>query len=140
MAVLGVKTCIVDDCDKPARSKSADFCDKHYQRNRINGDPNTVRKTGRKPRSQPHLWLSEPSYNTLHKRLELVRGRAKNFTCVGCGQRAENWAYNHSGAKELTSTAKFPNGKTSTVTYSTDIDDYDPMCVACHGRRDYING
>ena len=67
--------------------------------------------------------------NFMHKRLRRQRGNAKDFTCP-CGKPALDWAYQYTaGDQEL-------RGVDGKGPYSVNLDDYLPMCRACHRRFD----
>lgn len=70
------------------------------------------------------------SYEQVHDRLKSTRGRAATHRCVGCGEQARDWAYNHSEPEPLISKKGSP--------YSQDLKAYDPMCSPCHKRRDRL--
>ena len=129
-------TCSVEGCDKKSRSTLTLLCDMHYQRKRINGDVNTVRKTGSKAGvSKPQTWLSNPSYNTIHARVASVRGKASTHMCIDCGESAREWSCKKTADLSV-GIAKWGN-KTIEVSYSQDIYDYDPRCKSCHKKYDY---
>jgi hypothetical protein len=71
--------------------------------------------------------MSAPGYRALHQRLNKTRGKASSFACVGCGEQAEEWSYDHSDPDELTGL----NGRTPSI-YSMDLTHYQPRCVPCH--------
>lgn len=68
------------------------------------------------------------NYRSAHGRVTLRRGRASDYLCP-CGQRAEDWAYDHEDSSEH----KSPSG----LAYSMDPQHYKPMCKPCHARFDY---
>lgn len=68
-----------------------------------------------------------PSYQQVHNRLRLERGRASEYTCE-CGSPAKDWAFQHTGAAlRDPATGRW---------YSEDPDDYSPMCRSCHFKLD----
>jgi len=71
--------------------------------------------------------MSTPGYRALHQRLDSKRGKASSFACVDCGERAEQWSYDHSDPDEVTGL----NGHDSCI-YSTDLTRYQPRCIPCH--------
>lgn len=76
------------------------------------------------------------SYSTAHKRVSSRRGAAALHACVICQEPAQSWAYRGGSPKELIE--ERPNNPIKQrVRYSPDPDDYDPMCWACHARKDY---
>lgn len=67
------------------------------------------------------------SYVSTHNRLRRVRGNASEHICV-CGKPAREWAYsNESPEEEVDSKGR---------RYSRNLDDYTPMCRACHVEKD----
>lgn len=75
------------------------------------------------------LWTGDDcTYGAVHQRVRKRNGKAANHSCVSCGGRARQWAYDHSDPDGLFEEAKGP--------YSTDLDRYQPMCVRCHKRLD----
>jgi hypothetical protein len=68
------------------------------------------------------------SYESVHKALRKHRGSASNYDCVECGESARHWAFNNNPENELVD----HGGR-----YSSDLTDYDPMCLRCHRRRDH---
>ena len=73
-----------------------------------------------------------PSYNVVHARLRRKKGKARERVCAGlCGAQAVEWSYNHSGVEELHELRK---GRS--VSYSADLEQYDPLCKPCHHLRD----
>lgn len=71
---------------------------------------------------------SHISYIGVHARLRRRRGRAAEFRCVGCGDRALDWSYDNADPDELTDAA----GRR----YSTDLARYQPRCAQCHSSYD----
>ena len=65
------------------------------------------------------------TYYTVHDRLRRTRGKATSLECVQCGERARDWAYQHTSSDEKVDPA------TGRV-YSDDPSDYAPMCRKCH--------
>lgn len=75
------------------------------------------------------------SYNTAHKRVRRARGRAKTHLCVGCGEAAAEWSYNHTDPDERTEPVHRPTG-ILWFAYSPDPSQYSPRCKPCHQRFD----
>lgn len=77
--------------------------------------------------------LGSPNhYITVHRQLMINRGIARQFPCVACDSKADEWAYDGTDPDEL---------KTLTVhgypaAYSADLDRYQPMCRKCHRSKD----
>lgn len=64
------------------------------------------------------------TYTGIHRRLERDRGKASEFECVGCGEPAQEWAYDHLDLDEA--------GRP----LSMKVEHYHPMCISCHRRFD----
>lgn len=110
-------TCGIEGCDKPRKGR---WCVMHYKRIKRHGSPDVTLKRGPQPGSN---WVEKPSYLTVHKRLHKIRGRAETHLC-SCGQPAAQWSY--IGPRE-------PGER---MPYSENLDEYEPLCVSCHKRRD----
>lgn len=63
----------------------------------------------------------------VHLLLRDLYGPARNHVCP-CGEQAEEWAYQHTAVTVLRNRKGSP--------YSTDLNDYRPMCRRCHRRLD----
>ena len=62
--------------------------------------------------------------------LTRVRGKASQYNCAGCGGPAKQWAYDHAD----------PDEKNGEHAFSLKPEHYDPLCLSCHSKRDYIQG
>lgn len=90
--------------------------------------------------------MSAPSYSAVHARVKRLHGSPSGHLCIGCLGPASQWAYigDESDPQRLTEAkglvdSRYPNwSKTSIRVYSTDLDLYQPMCSACHGRLDHL--
>ena len=69
------------------------------------------------------------TYEGAHLRLRSIRGRARDFSCVDCGEPAQEWSYNHDDPNEK----RMPDG---TRPYSGDPSHYSPRCLHCHRKMD----
>lgn len=66
------------------------------------------------------------TYGDVHGLLLRERGSARNYVCVGCGQPAKDWAYQHNGDPEY-------RDERGRAPYAEDIYGcYSPMCAKCH--------
>ena len=66
-----------------------------------------------------------PTAQSVHSRLYRSKGAAKSHPCVGCGKTARDWAYQYpGGGQELVDA--------SGQRFSESMEDYAPMCRACH--------
>ena len=117
------KPCAMDDCDEQAAGYG--YCNRHYLRVRSHGDPTYVTpRTG----ETASRWRGDAvGYHGAHDRVRDNRGSASRFACIGCGQAALHWAYDHADPDELLD----PEGP-----YSAKVEHYQPMCVPCHKRFD----
>lgn len=69
------------------------------------------------PRGKTHHgWTNKPNLLTLHKRIHRKYGKASNYLCVDCGEKARDWSN---------------EGK-----YTDKIEDYKPRCRKCHIKKD----
>ena len=73
-----------------------------------------------------------PSYGAIHSRLRITRGPAGDNRCVDCGDRAEQWSYDHDDPNALVSEIGHP--------YSADLAHYEARCCSCHRRFDSRHG
>ncbi|SIM74175.1 Uncharacterised protein [Mycobacteroides abscessus subsp. abscessus] len=112
--------CSVPKCNTKVRSSGTPYCERHYGRIRRNGHFEFVgpRRT------------DDPTYRTVHSRLQAECGPAADHRCVDCGARAVDWSYDNSD----------PNQRVEPRTgcaYSLDLDHYAPRCKRCHYRLDH---
>lgn len=113
-----VRTCEVDGCDRKHYAKG--WCTRHYDR--------AFRRGSEDVTIHPHGWRTEvPSYETAHKRVRQVRGKAGDYPCVDCGERAHHWSYDHADPERLVQ----QRGK-FIVAYSANPEHYEPRCHSCH--------
>lgn len=68
------------------------------------------------------------SYRSVHEKVAFQRGKASDQDCWVCGEPAQHWAFRYDSKSDL----KDPEGRP----YSSDVWDYDPLCIGCHRRRD----
>lgn len=113
--------CIAPDCTEPHKARG--YCNLHYAR---------MHRTGTFD-ARPY-GTDQCGYAAAHRRLRYDKGKASNYVCE-CGAPAQEWAYLHGSAKELTEQRKI-FGKLALVAYSPDPDDYAPMCIPCHRTLD----
>ena len=110
------KLCSYEPCATRTRS-GREYCTRHGR---------NVEKYG-----QPVRPVSE-TYQAVHKRLDRWRGKATNYSCIGCSVKADNWSYDHADEDER---VEVRNGRT--YVYSINLDHYHPMCFGCHTRLDH---
>lgn len=121
--------CKIDGCDDEAYGHG--WCSKHYQRWRKTGDPLQVRD--RPSGGEHHSWTGDQvGYNDMHARVRRTRGPASEYTCVGCGNRADDWSYDANDPDELVA----KEGQAAGMRYSLDPEHYEPRCKKCHTRYD----
>lgn len=133
-APLGTKRtgCLVEGGEKKHRSLG--YCYLHLYRVKSNGDPLVTRRPiSPVGEAHPNWCGEEVSYAGLHRRLAQTLGPARHRDCIECGRRANEWAYQYSAVDEKAC------DKTG-APYSTDLDDYQPMCITCHRRMDARHG
>lgn len=69
-------------------------------------------------------------YKYAHNAVRREYGPATLYTCLWCGGRADQWAYDHRDPDELTDPRGLP--------YSLDISHYGALCVRCHRSFDRL--
>jgi hypothetical protein len=148
--------CKVAVCDRDEASLG--LCGSHYARQVRTGSPGTTAigpalPQGFKPGHPPmgafvtgHIgntnnrgkhnglprreaWIG---YGAAHDRLRRDRGPASGYTCVDCGNSAQDWSYNHRDPNEYADSRLNGHGTLTQVTYSGDGAYYDPRCKPCH--------
>jgi hypothetical protein len=118
--------CTIDGCERKHYAKG--LCCRHLRRLQRHGDPHRITLR----RGADHQsWRGDlVGYQAVHLRIKLLRGRASDRFC-DCGQRAADWAYDHSDPDEKTDLRQGVP-----LPYSTDPYRYQPMCRSCHVRYD----
>lgn len=114
------ESCSVTGCITEVRSAGTPYCEMHYGRLRRNGHLDYV--------GPPHT--DDPTYRTVHSRLQAERGPASDYRCVDCLGPADDWSYDNGDSAERV------DPKT-TCAYSLDADHYEPRCKRCHYRFDH---
>ena len=77
------------------------------------------------------------TYGGAHMRVRRKRGPARDHPCVGCGQNATNWSYNHGEAMyEQEQAMKGSDGNVSVLRYHPNPSYYSPRCYQCHRQYD----
>lgn len=110
------RVCSIEGCDRLFYGRG--YCSRHWEKWHKYGDPLFVFHDGL-------------GYMAMHGRVREIRGRAPDYTCVRCGRRAYEWAYDHSDPNELIYTQG-----TARLPFSRDVNRYMPMCRSCHSRFD----
>lgn len=116
--------CTVEGCERDHYRKG--YCNLHYDRVVTRGEPGSPHP------ADPGSWnLRElVGYSGAHGRVRRKRGSAKRFTCIQCGNQAEEWAYDHNDPDE--------HQDDRGLAYSSNPDYYKPMCVPCHRAFDTL--
>ena len=106
-------------------------CDCGATTRALTGDLNRGTKTSCGNRTI-HRRSDDIGYGGAHDRVREDRGRIGTLSCVGCGEQAQHWSYNHTdpGQRFDYELSKSP------VAYSTDPAHYSPRCISCHKRFD----
>jgi hypothetical protein len=125
-----VLKCDLVPCGLPAkvgpngRPNGKGMCTRHYNRGLQGKSLWTTRPHALRGRE----WAT---YHQMHRRIQKALGKASQQSCVDCGGQAREWSYNGSGVKE---TKGFGTGVSANIlmTYSLDINQYDPRCRKCH--------
>ena len=121
---MGDRTCSIPGCTRPHWARS--WCSTHYRRWYKTGSTDIGPKAAREKSAR---WSGDKiTYSGMHQRLHRERGGATNHTCVHCGARARQWAYDHADPNERTDNQYGP--------YSVDPAHYIPLCMLCHRRFD----
>lgn len=105
----------------------------HYDGFRRGRTNFTVDARNRQGEAHPNWSGDSIGYSALHMRLRAYRGDASKLSCVHCGRRAAQWAYDYTdpGAER---------DKSSDLIYSLDLARYMPLCVSCHKVFDIAHG
>lgn len=147
------RLCSIEGCEKPAKSRG--WCRMHCARWERHGDPLTKLPGGRgvwtaeqkaklsaiqKARvpkgPDHHAWSGDDlTYRGAHTRVRLVRGLPDEHRCA-CGRQARQWAFSH--APRDLSRVRYgevrDKRRTWLAPYSSDVQDYVPVCVSCHTK------
>lgn len=79
------------------------------------------------------LWKGDDiGYTAAHYRVRSQFGPASEHRCIGCGEPAYAWTYDHLDPEELLEFVTLPHGREAWVPYSTDPCRYQPRCNSCH--------
>lgn len=79
------------------------------------------------PGPEHPAWKAFPTYESAHFRVVRARGSASAHLCEFCRDSADDWAYDNNDTDAITTTTRG-----STLTYSTKIEHYLPLCSHCH--------
>jgi hypothetical protein len=120
--------CSIKDCNKPALAKG--LCHTHYMRHRRTGNPNGMRKAGRKPdplKATLRPLFSEYSERTLARYCNAVR----RLQALGVGQGIDVNDPNSPYIKALKICTR-PNGSVNVARLSQMADDWCALYRAGH--------
>lgn len=117
--------CSSDDCDRAVYSRS--LCESHYKS--LLREENPSYDTAQRQALKDNKSLLSPEYKRMHARLRKLRGPARDYDCIDCGQTAAEWSLSaDSSLYGIESRKTFP--------YSQNVEDYAPRCTKCHGIYD----
>lgn len=97
---------------------------------------NAAKRAGGRDPGRP--WPEGPiRYETAHKRVEAIYGRAKSYACQHCDGPATEWAYDYGDPDEY-SEPRFDarRGSNRIMRWSGKPQHYMPLCHPCHTRFD----
>lgn len=94
----------------------------------INADPALLKQ---KSEARKARRGDAETHRAVHKRLVCDRGPASDYRCVDCSQPADSWTH---AWKTWEDVAQEIGGKR--LTFSTNLDAYEPRCHPCHNRLD----
>lgn len=119
--------CEAEGCDEERLANG--LCNMHSIRMRNHGSLELPEPTVYSGDEHPAWKGKAVTYGPAHTRVVRDRGSASTHLCWNCGSQAQDWAYDHNDADELTC-------QKSGRTYSADPDHYLPLCRPCHKRID----
>ena len=120
-------------CPNPIKIKRLGLCGKHAARLYRHGSTELILPTEK--RVMPFRLDDESvTYRTMHSRLTMWLGPAREQRCVDCGKRAQQWSYEGGDPSERAGFTSYGHP----AAYSTDTDYYRPRCVKCHKAHDYV--
>jgi hypothetical protein len=115
-----MSTCTYEDCSTKHYARG--WCFNHYRRWRRTGTP-----AGRQ--------FGVNHYRSAHTKIVRERGKASEQACLGCDSPAEQWSYRGGAPDERVSVVVL-KGVERNAPWSASTDYYDPLCRACHLKRD----
>ena len=125
---MSKQRCSIPGCLKFVYAKF--YCKNHYSLNLTKGSPYPRKK---KVVATVVKELVD-TYRTIHVRVAELNGSAKWEDCIHCGEYADHWAYYHWDAYEICQQDGYAKGRW----FSTNLDNYKPLCVKCHRSYDAI--
>lgn len=79
------------------------------------------------------------NYDSMHKKLKRIRGKASGYQCSDCKERpANHWSLN--ADIDVTTLLVQRGGREDGRVFSTDIMSYSPRCAKCHSKQDREHG
>lgn len=118
-----MRTCDFEGCSRKHWARG--LCKTHYRQiNEYGLEPRPIQKRAKRG-------SNGIKYQSAHNRVRYKYGYASKHKCLICGEQAREWAYNH---KALDEKHEWRNGHL--LPYSTNPDDYMPLCAKCHRNYD----
>lgn len=112
--------CKIEGCERPVKARL--MCSLHYKRWQRTGNPSI--------KTVPNFKGDNARYLAIHVRLRNTYGNPAKHLCIDCLGQASEWAYLHTGETKYDFVGNYK------VPYSTNLDDYGPMCRPCHSTMD----
>lgn len=126
---LGAKSTLEHRMNQSKALTGRKFSEAHLRKIcEVNANPelNQIKRETRRARLQP-----PETHRAVHKRLVARRGSARNQICVDCSGPADAWTHRWGTWENV---AQDLRGKR--LTFSTDLDAYEPRCHPCHNTLD----
>lgn len=111
--------CTFEGCTGKPQAKG--YCGAHLRQLRLHGRMVPIRNI-----------FDECSYIAAHHRCRALWGSASQYPCIGCGNAAQDWAYDGTDKEMEMLDARVE----WVVAYSRFPEFYMPMCKPCHKERD----
>lgn len=115
--------CEYEGCERTQHSRG--YCSTHHKH---------LRTTGVLEKTKNYPYKDVPTYNGMHQRVRLAKGYATLHKCGRCEKQAEDWALDHDHASTIITGYDYSGRLTK---YSTNVDDYIPLCSSCHLKWDF---
>ena len=122
--------CSIEGCERAAKYRATGRCQTHYHRWWRHVDPLYVTPIKERRSFQG----DRIGYRAAHGRVWKARGAASAQACQ-CGAQASQWSYRGGCPKEKMQ-VMHRGGSRYECKFSPDPDRYDPLCLACHTKRD----
>lgn len=95
----------------------------------VNADPALLKQ---KAESRKALRQTAATHRQVHKRLVSDRGPASDYLCVDCSGTADAWSHDWRTWEDVAQDLRHAKR----MTFSTNLDAYEPRCHPCHNRLD----